>query len=75
MIHLIDFVTRISISRSGGQNAALLQVRETNRWETKATRLFESGMTGDKLISAMKEVHEKYLQDQQYQAGLADGYH
>jgi hypothetical protein len=75
MIHMIDPVTRISISRSGNQSAALLQIRETNGWETRVTNLYDAGLKGDVLVSDMKKQHQDYLKRVEYQRGLMEPYH
>lgn len=72
---MIDPVTRISISRSGNQNAALLQIKETNGWETRTTRLYDAGLKGDVLLNDMKNAHQEIIQKQQYEKGLGEPYH
>ena len=75
MIITIDPITRISLSRSNGVNAALLQINETNGWETRATKLYPTDIKGNEIVDDMKRVHQEYLKRLEYEAGLMEPYH
>lgn len=75
MIITIDPTARISLSRSNGVNAALLQIKETNGWETRATKLYDAGIKGNELVDDMKKVHREYIQKVEYDRSKLEPYH